>query len=726
MGGILFKLTEKIIKKGEAFKRKKMKKLKKLRAKCSCLLAMFLAFAMFAPTVSAAAEDITEAIGIIAEQVAETETETEANTESDELLTVPAPPTNMSIKLISATSAKLSWDAVTGAEEYTVYRSINGAEWKAIKKVTDTTTTTYNLANGNTYSYKVCVTKINSIAVAGEFSEEASIELTVPGTPSGLAASDKADTSLKLSWATVADADGYVVYRKSIDSDWSRIKYVSSTSVYDEGLSVEKAYQYKVSAYKNIGGYKYEGSCSSAIVTYPAKTIVPQNFKMSLISPLDVRLEWDAVPGAEEYTIVATRYLMPGFSGFGFDEEFVTSETSYVFEYLTSEYQYDYTVYVSKFDSTTVVGESAEKQYLDWECIYSSGEFTVVENTDGNSVLLEWPEIEGVEGYVIYVKNADGKWVEDRVLSETSCTYSDLVDDKFYEYKVAAYITYHGFRVPGQFAYGCVKIGGKPIKRALLVGQTAYSPVLKGPDNDVDAMEAILLAQGYDLVVKTMNLSSIGVEVKIDETFGPASENDISLFYYSGHGVTSSGDYQGALACVSGTMRTETLAAHLEDVAGKVIVILDSCGSGAAITPKGTDGTAEFDIEAFNESFVSAFEEYNNVASKQGEMLTDKFIVMTAASMGEYSWETGVSSTKSGGIFTYNVACAVGMDYSAGTFATTMPADYNSDNKITWAELYYYVYYEVLEEDFYDTDLGWIKQHVKAYPEDSSFVFFEK
>ncbi len=74
---------------------------------------------------------------------------------------------------------------------------------------------------------------------------------------------------------------------------------------------------------------------------------------------------------------------------------------------------------------------------------------------------------------------------------------------------------------------------------------------------------------------------------------------------------------------------------------GKVIVLLGSCGSGAAIVSNGKityvpNASSEAD-ERFNEAAIRAFAEADPAANT-GEFRESKFYVMTAAAHQESSW----------------------------------------------------------------------------------------
>lgn len=74
-------------------------------------------------------------------------------------------------------------------------------------------------------------------------------------------------------------------------------------------------------------------------------------------------------------------------------------------------------------------------------------------------------------------------------------------------------------------------------RRALLIGQTNYPDpyTLSAPGNDVDALSHVLT--GFEVTI-ARDLTADGIIEAIGDTFAPGTvkEQDISLFYYSGHG----------------------------------------------------------------------------------------------------------------------------------------------------------------------------------------------
>ena len=189
--------------------------------------------------------------------------------------------------------------------------------------------------------------------------------------------------------------------------------------------------------------------------------------------------------------------------------------------------------------------------------------------------------------------------------------------------------------------------------------------------------------------------------------------NDVLLFYYSGHGDAGSVDeYAGALYCTNGTwLKLQTLAAALFAVpCGKVFVMIDSCGSGAAVLTNGIK--AKQDAERFDQAVVNAFAaaEGNGGAASNAISFTNKFYVLTSSQYIEssyYHYDPMVSH------FTWWLYKGAMPSSSKGK----MPADANGDKAVTLAELYKYI----KKNDKADPTT----QHVQVYPKNSKEVIFK-
>jgi hypothetical protein len=213
----------------------------------------------------------------------------------------------------------------------------------------------------------------------------------------------------------------------------------------------------------------------------------------------------------------------------------------------------------------------------------------------------------------------------------------------------------------------------------------------------------------------------------ISSAFSEAWDNDVSVFHYSGHGVDASGSdeyeqMQGAL--VSGDMQYITmkeLADALSKVRGRVIVILDSCHSGASIARSDKENREA--LEAFNAAAIEAFSGYylepeeseGETNTRMGEMRQSKFVVIVAASYGQSSYDGKFDgSGYHQGAFTAAIIKGLGCTYPYGKYTGSMPADSNGDNKITLKELFDYASEQAR---------SWAPQSAQYYGSDGEVLF---
>lgn len=196
------------------------------------------------------------------------------------------------------------------------------------------------------------------------------------------------------------------------------------------------------------------------------------------------------------------------------------------------------------------------------------------------------------------------------------------------------------------------------VYRALLLGNTypGTSDALDAPDDDVAGMAQMLALQKktpYAVTTK-LNLSAVEALAAIGTTFAEADSDDVSLFYYSGHGSSVSGDGLGALICIGNTYITVSqLRAQLDTVPGKKIVLLDCCHSGAHIARSAGTNRAE----AFNDAVIAAFS-----VKSRSNLATEGYTVLTACSQTESSWELTISSGFGVGFFSQGIASGSGYD----------------------------------------------------------------
>lgn len=240
--------------------------------------------------------------------------------------------------------------------------------------------------------------------------------------------------------------------------------------------------------------------------------------------------------------------------------------------------------------------------------------------------------------------------------------------------------------------------------RALLIGQCAYTNetyVLNGPASDVTSMEAALSqhpATPYQCTVMR-DLTRNEMVQAISSAYAGAKAQDVSLFYYSGHG----GDTGALVGTDFYGLSPANLKILLDRVPGRKIVIVDACHSGLLIGKSLTASTPE----SFVEGFLSAF-----TAKSRSTLATDGYYVITAARGTEKSYEMQLSSGRYYGLFTYHLVNGLGYDYYNQKPGTLL-ADGNGDGVVSIHEAHLYAQAEAYA--------AYPEQTAQVYPENCTY-----
>ncbi len=249
-------------------------------------------------------------------------------------------------------------------------------------------------------------------------------------------------------------------------------------------------------------------------------------------------------------------------------------------------------------------------------------------------------------------------------------------------------------------------------RRALVLGETSTIAV---PIEDVNAMEKVFSNQNFSEVVRFPDRTKSEIIAKMQELFESSSESDVNYLYLTCHGGRDGRIYLGS---DGQTFSGWELASILKQYKGKFVVMLDCCYSGTIINAgKSDEKSVSKSEEVFDEQEFLAGFSTGDLASKNGEMLDSKFLVLCASWQGEESYST----YGGGSLATIYWAMGTGWNPLQNRMISPM-ADTNTNGKITLEELYQYSYPLVLEAASRSNK----KQHVSVYPENSQFVLFQK
>ena len=673
-------------------------------------------------------------------------------------------PTGISASYERSGRITLKWTAVEGANAYAIYyKPAWGSEYSLLGQSSGTTYSTTTPRMGTVYYYRIQALYV----VGGQQVSQGAQSLSFPYIALGdvvIADPRGKDTStIRLNWTPVAGATHYDVAMSLHDADDYKIVRTDLTgSLCDiRDISFNETYDFLVIPKRklNSGDVITGLPSSNRMVGSPMET---PSFTGYEWTETGLKLTWDAIPGAMGYVIYRR-----GFHETGYHKLMVSEDTATTYIDTTMKPGEVYYYFVYSFRLAQPQG---------WRCFSLKGDIGMgvwLPKTTGltavsaqeNSVRISWAATEGANKYDVYISTTPGGTPKaNGRVSNAYGYHNSAVLGRTYYYRV---------RPVRIFSNGDVSVGDWSDElaythqeavgtyRALLIGNTytGESNELPGCENDVDGMRTMLgrmTATPYSVTVKK-NIRAEEILSSISSTFGNASYNDVSLFYYSGHGANSLGtdgnptSYHAALV---GTFQTYVsiarLKTELDKIPGKKVIIIDACHSGQFIARDGT--VTQVSSSAFNSQVVNLFANDDQLsgdvsrtavvlAADGSELLSEEapafidragdtnfaksgYYVITACRSEEKSVSTGYDSNGDGkidryfGLFTYGLCYGNGWNLARNSAISSLNADLNKDSKVTLYEAY--VYAKVMAQSHNPN------QTAQIWPENSAFVLWGK
>lgn len=333
---------------------------------------------------------------------------------------------------------KLSWQAVTGAHQYMIYRNTDGGEWQKIATID-----AFNIADGE----KVPVTEyvdagikkgveygytISCKGIAENY-ETPKDEKTLVGMFFGTIESVSAKITgygAEVTWSPLNGVDKYAVFRRTENTGWVKIADgLTETTYEDKTLFGNVTYYYTAKAYKTSehGEYVAGASCDDAQIYYVP---VPE-FDGAKIFHQFIRVSWEYLdyvdgyevyrkaPGESEYTLVDT-------VGYNYYDDYDVTEGEV----------YSYKVKAVSSKTETVLNDKC----LDVEKIPVTDK--VMAELGYNSITVSWEPVNGIENYKVYRKASySTNWSLRAIVSGTETTYTEsknLLSGETYMYAVTS------------------------------------------------------------------------------------------------------------------------------------------------------------------------------------------------------------------------------------------------------------------------------------------------
>ena len=211
---------------------------------------------------------------------------------------LPQPKNVTAANVTSSGKIKLTWDKVSGAVKYEIWRSRTG-KTGSFAKIYTTTSTSYvntNAESGTLYYYKVKA--VNSSGVQSEFSNVINCIADL-ARPTVQVRNDAATGKVKVSWSKVAGAVKYKVYRAATkNGSYKLVGTYTGTSMLNQNSVAGKTYYYKVIA---VHTNSSANSAYSVPVSATCDLARPNvTVKLSGNKP---RLTWGKISGTKQYRI---------------------------------------------------------------------------------------------------------------------------------------------------------------------------------------------------------------------------------------------------------------------------------------------------------------------------------------------------------------------------------------------------------------------------------------
>ncbi len=193
---------------------------------------------------------------------------------SAEAAKVPGKVTNLSASVQSETAVKLSWNKVSGASKYIIYK-VDPSTGKKLSKVATTSGTSYKLSNlkpETRYAYTVYAGNSAGTSKNASNTVTVSTKMNTPNQVKGFKLSSYGDKSVTFKWNKAKNATGYAIYQYNPNSKQYKLVGTSQKTSYTvSNLKVGSSYKFTVRAYRKVNGVTKYGKTSQSVTAYPVK-----------------------------------------------------------------------------------------------------------------------------------------------------------------------------------------------------------------------------------------------------------------------------------------------------------------------------------------------------------------------------------------------------------------------------------------------------------------------
>ena len=262
------------------------------------------------------------------------------------------------------------------------------------------------------------------------------------------------NSTVKLTWNKVSNADGYIVYKyDNVKKKWTRvIKTKNNSNTYTVSkLKAGTTYKFAVKAYKTVDKREITSQKYPQLITStnPAN-ITKSNFKSSANT---VKMSWSKVNGATGYRVYKYNTSTKKWQTVA-----NTKNTSYTFKNLKAGTTCKFTVRAYKtLDKKTYLSP----KYSTFTSSTNPAAVNFKLTAGTKKATVKWSKVTGASGYKVYYKTSkNGKWIGLKTVNNRTTSYikTNLAKGKTYYFTVKAYRTTGGKTYNASYITKSVKI----------------------------------------------------------------------------------------------------------------------------------------------------------------------------------------------------------------------------------------------------------------------------
>ena len=270
----------------------------------------------------------------------------------------------------------------------------------------------------------------------------------VVSAPENLKVVSYSDSAVRLNWSNANDVTGYIIYYSTDNSNFNKLKSITSQSITAytaSGLKAGTSYYFALMSYKKDANGKITKSSrtSSIKVTTTSNSSLPAptGLKVTKYSDNAVVLNWNKSSNATGY------YLYRSTDGKSYSAIKTLSATTTYYNNgsLTAGKKYYYMISAYKKASTGVIAISPKSSAISFTTTSKSSLPAPTglngTSTSNSTIKLAWNKLSNVTGYYLY-RSTDGKsYSAIKALSASTTTYIDtsLTAGKKYYYMISSY-----------------------------------------------------------------------------------------------------------------------------------------------------------------------------------------------------------------------------------------------------------------------------------------------